>query len=1278
MRVGVVVGEVGRACVVDAVCRSDIRLGRTIGHDAVRDIEGYIPYGDSDVAGVVGDGDVIVCNRACVGDDNLCPVAGDVAVCKSEHAVRVEIFEQARVVSWKDGVGTALCRRNLGDLGRAVAVGDVFSVRQGDGDRSRDDGDAAFFGGEDIVVCVALGTCGKRLGQSDLACHVGGCRRVGRRGIGRSKAVLLEHIGDRAVIVRHGVAGSLERLSIGLLDRIGGDGDFALFDDEGDVDRIGKLFALSREVELALGVSGERKHGGVSVGVARRDVGIAIVGLARRRASGDRRGVVERDALDAAGGGAGAELRPVRLRAIYDGDRDVVGSFRCRVGKAASDDLAGLVIDIDAGKDGGAVDGQHADSDGRVLKLCAIRTVVHDQVIVAGVGIRFVESDREAIRTDAVDDRLIEAVRIERIDLEQPSRLARLVVIAGEDYTAVCELMRQALAVRDCAAGGGDVVHGDVEQLQRERRLVDGERRRICDVVVVDERALVVDDRRGAERIVAGIARGVGSDAFQDVLHLEFIGGVLVHFGVDDAVNVRDCDRILLGAVVGHGVGVRKRDGDVPLGDCERDGAVCVLGDGVVAFDVLEIHKFRRGADPLIGSDIVADVGGFDVLLVLFGDAVPVVDGAELELVRRHCALRIVARIVGHDVAVLERGDSFGIRREVEHEPSFGNLDGDGRLCLLEVFRLRHADDDLIGADIDQRRTVARDGELRVGRADIDVCHIFGIVRREVVLSRSGVAADKFIERFERSCALRHIDERIAVVRRPVEIQRVSRDRIVNRHRSLVRGRVRNRLESGVVEDEVFGVHEARRHSVLARVFSVGLFKRSVEVGFQVVAERHDVNVLHSSAQAVGAQDFRLGVLRSAVVDQALIAARHERDRSLRNRERPILIGGKVVGVDVVVGVVDAVHGDEVVPGVDHLGHVDFGRRAVVICRCDRGLRIVAGDGAAQHEFERLRFAVIDEFRLGDTERELALRDLEHIVARRAVVVAVVALVGDEFLIRDDEVVSGVLFVRVDEAHVVGADVDRGRPAGIGLALADRPIGVVVDLAEACSAVRRPHLQHGMNVGRVVERFGVDGVCVNAAFTGDITAVIAHIVLDLSAGGEGDFSRRAQSSLPLDGVGLIGLSAVHVRTFTGRAGVGVRPKDAARVGRSGIGDLQAGQRTDRAGLVLERNLSGALVRGCVDRGGGIARVVRKRRGGCGVAVPIEVGDRAAFARADQHIFTSDIVFGSIFYGSAGRGAGIVGQHTVDRGDAARRARRAECQRFGIGRRNGDPHQCAGS
>ena len=839
--------------------------------------------------------------------------------------------------------------------------------------------------------------------------------------------------------------------------------------------------------------------------------------------------------------------------------------------------------------------------------------------------------------------------------------------------------MGDAFAVGDRLPRCGGIVHGHIEQLQRERRLVDGESRRVYDVVVVDERALVVFcSRRGAERIVAGIARGVGSDAVQDVLHLEVIGGVLVHFGVDDAVNVRDCDRILLGAVVGHGVGVRKRDGDVPLGDCERDGAVCVLGDGVVAFDVLERHIVRRGADPLIGSDIVADVGGFDVLLVLFGDAAFVVDGAEPELVRRHCALRIVARIVGHDVAVLERGDSFGIRREVEHEPSLGNLDGDGRLRLLEVFRLRHADDDLIGADIDQRRTVARDGELRVGRADIDVCHIFGIVRREVVLSRSGVAADKLIERFERSCALRHIDERIAV-RRPVEFQRVSRDRIVNRHRSLVRGRVRNRLESGVVEDEVVGVHEARRHSVLARVFSVGLFKRSVEVGSQVVAERHDVNALHSSAQAVGAQDFRLGVLRSAVVDQALIAARHERNRSLRNRERPIRIGVKIVGVDVVVGVVDAGHGDEVVPGVDHLGHVDFGRRAVVISRCDRGLRIVAGDGAAQHEFERLRFAVIDEFRLFDTERELALRDLEHIVARRAVVVAVVALVGDEFLIRDDEVVSGVLFVRVDEAHVVGADIDRGRPAGIGLALADRPIGVVVDLAEACYAVRRPHLQHGMDVGRVVERLCIDRIVfVRAALVGDILAVIAHIVLDLSAGGEGDFSRFAQSSLPLDGVGLIGLSAVHVRTFAGRAAVGVRPKDAARVGRSGIGDLQAGQRTDRAGLVLERDLSGALVRGCVDRGGGIARVVRKRRGGCGVAVPIEVGDRAAFARADQHIFTSDIVFGSIFYGSAGRGAGIVGQHTVDRGDAARRARRAECQRFGIGRRNGDPHQCAGS
>ena len=361
------------------------------------------------------------------------------------------------------------------------------------------------------------------------------------------------------------------------------------------------------------------------------------------------------------------------------------------------------------------------------------------------------------------------------------------------------------------------------------------------------------------------------------------------------------------------------------------------------------------------------------------------------------------------------------------------------------------------------------------------------------------------------------------------------------------------------------------------------------------------------------------------------------------------------------------------------MGRVDLALVFVEIGR-DDGRRVVAVRDGVQYELERLRLVVIDELRLGDAERELALSDLEHIVARRAV--AVVALVGDELLICVDEVVSGVLFERVDEAHVVGVDVDRGRPAGGELALADRPIRLIGDVAEGTS-VDRQHAQHGAGKRLVVELFGVDGVCVHAALIGDVCVPAAgHCVLngilDLSAGGKCDVPCLGQRSRPLDGVGLIGLSAIHVQTFAGRAAVVVRPKYAARIGRSGIGDLQAGQRTDRAGLVLERDLSGALVRGCVDRGGSIARVGTIVGGGCGVAVPIEVGDRAAFARTDQHILTADIVFGGIFYGSAGRGAGIVGQHTVDRGDAARRARRAECQRLGIGRRNGDAHQSAGS
>ena len=659
----VVVGKFGLTVEVHAVRRADVRLCRAVGHDSVRDIDYYPLRCDLDDAGIFGEGDGVVADLVFALDDNdLC--AADVAVGKIEHAVRVESCDQAVRVAINDGIA-ALCRRNCGDLGRAVAVDSGTGSSHADGDGSRDDGDAAFFGGEDIVVCVALGTCGKRLGQSDLACRVGGCRRVGRRGIGRSKAVRHEHSGDRAVIVRHGVAGVLELFSIGLLDRLGSDGDFKLVDDEGDVDRIGRLFAHSREVELALGVSGERKHGGVIAGVARRDEGIAIVGLARRRASGDRRGVVERDALDAAGGGAGAELRPVRLRAVYDGDRDVVGSFRCRVGKAASDDLAGLVIDIDAGKDGGALDVDDA-------------AAVDRQVVVGGVGVVGVERHGEGVISQLGDrpvgdrhDEQVVALGVGAVVAEDLS--------CGDDVGAAL-----ALDVRNGAHRVG-IACRILLQRDGQRSLLNREGLRRVDVVVVDERAVVVGGRRGAERIVAGIARGVGSDAARDVLHLEVIGGVQILFGVDDAVNAFDRDRILLGAVVGHGVGVRKCDGDVLLGDGERDDALSFIVDGVVVFDFLKRHTFQRSTDPLIGGDITAHIGGFYFELVLFGDAVPVVDGAEHKLVRRHCALRVVALIVGHGITVLERGFSVGIICEVEHERSRCDLDSDGLLGSLKV-----------------------------------------------------------------------------------------------------------------------------------------------------------------------------------------------------------------------------------------------------------------------------------------------------------------------------------------------------------------------------------------------------------------------------------------------------------------------------------------------------------------------------------------------------------------------------------------------------------------
>ena len=438
---------------------------------------------------------------------------------------------------------------------------------------------------------------------------------------------------------------------------------------------------------------------------------------------------------------------------------------------------------------------------------------------------------------------------------------------------------------------------------------------------------------------------------------------------------------------------------------------------------------------------------------------------------------------------------------------------------------------------------------------------------------------------------------------------------------------------------------------ILTRIDSFVNLQKIVKVGRALVVECDDIRVVTHTVD-----NFCLGVLRLTVVDQALITARLECDGSLGDRELPIRIGVKIVGVDVVVGVVDAGHGDVVVPRVDHAGRIDLSLFAVEICRRDGGLRRIAGDDFVQLELERLRYAFIDKIGLLDAERELALSDLEHIVAVETFALTVVDLVSDEPVGIVDEVIRGICRIGSSQAHIILLGVDR-IPSYRRITVEDTPISGVLLLkngmiAGDMIAVHRPDLQHRDIERLVVELLFLCRVGIVAALVGDLSAILEHFVSDLATGGEGYYPLLRNGTLQVDRICRIRLCAVHINYVVVCILAGlivVLPQDAAGFGRSGIGDFETGK--GFGFVVVERNGSCACVCTCPNLYAADGLISCERESRRVLRRDIDVAYCACGNRTGEYAFPLRpcYVFPNVPF-SAGllHCAGIFGQHAVDR------------------------------
>ena len=273
----VVVGKFGLTVEVYAVRRADVRLCRAVGHDSVRDIDYYPLRCDLDDAGIFGEGDGVVADLVFALDDNdLC--AADVAVGKIEHAVRVESCDQAVRVAINDGIA-ALCRRNCGDLGRAVAVDSGTGSSHADGDGSRADSERGGAGVVGDVVVVAERAVEGHVRDRDrvrIDVYVGGA--LGRAGVCDLHVVGCESRRLRSVLVADDAESRIfDRTAVNNGNVVGNDLHVKLADVDGDGQRIliGSRAVFVREEEDVLRLRRERPGRGIFADVAYDDIRIA-------------------------------------------------------------------------------------------------------------------------------------------------------------------------------------------------------------------------------------------------------------------------------------------------------------------------------------------------------------------------------------------------------------------------------------------------------------------------------------------------------------------------------------------------------------------------------------------------------------------------------------------------------------------------------------------------------------------------------------------------------------------------------------------------------------------------------------------------------------------------------------------------------------------------------------------------------------------------------------------------------------------------------------------